>query len=641
DYLPIDLNKPVDVGIVHLEPVVLSATDPASVRMLFGGDVAFGRRYLDPTESTPSNQIPADSPDALIQASNPEPGSRAILKELRLWYQEADFGVFNFETPVTDNPLTPHEQKPFRFFTLPGSVAALEWLGIDYVSMGNNHIYDYLDQGLVDTLANMDNTSIGYSGAGLNSTDAFAAYRTTLVGSAYAFLSMTSVNGNQYPVNFVADETKGGAADLGDDDRVIQAIQREHDAGYIPIVQYHTGKEYIFEPTEFVLNRMQLAADNNVPLLITHHPHVAQGVGLIDNMVAVLGLGNLAFDQDREETMLGLLARVDMNGRHVEQLRMLPVYLEKFAPQLISGRLASNFLRRIGEFSHAYGALVYPYNSQGWVDFGDGSSVRLDHTVDIEITIPESGRTIVDLRTWAELDESLLEVNTTSSLEIQMGRDLFGYGDFEDWDTDEHQLEVARWDITGESRNLCNPAYRGVAALCSLRDSRNRSDSVTANRNRIRVMGDALDQPNKKLSLFGYFRGENAGPITIQTRYYASAGELVFGEEDAMVHPGGTFDWQAFSADLHMPIDVPVEEGQVPGEQNARAVRLFIRHSPPVYGYALASFDEIAVINWENTITPGIEMLVPHAKDFLRIKGSPGIYQLTLTYARHVPAVTL
>jgi poly-gamma-glutamate capsule biosynthesis protein CapA/YwtB (metallophosphatase superfamily) len=640
EYLPVHLNQPAAVATVTLDPVILSASHPSVVRMLFGGDVAFGRRFLDPDESTPRDELPPDDPDALILASKPKPGTRAVVTALRPWYQEADFGVLNFETPVTDNPTTPHEEKAYAFFTLPDSVAALTWLGVDYVSLGNNHVYDYLEQGLTDTLMHIDNNGIGHSGAGLNSTQAFTAYRTALSGSAYGLLSMTSVSGSQHTQSYVADATKGGAADLRENADVIAAIQNEQGAGYIPIVQYHTGKEYTYEPTDYVLRRMQLAADNNVPLLITHHPHVAQGVGLIDNTVAVLGLGNLAFDQARLETMLGLVARVDMDGARVEQLRLLPVYLENYAPQLISGRLASSFLRRIGEFSHAYGALVYPYNGQGWVDLVGTDAVRLERTINVDINIPASGSTVVDLRAWAKADESLLELNTSSTLTLQLGRDLFGHGDFEDWDNDAQQLDAARWDVSGSSRYLClSHAYRGTTGLCSVRTASNISDSVTPNRNRIRVMGDALDTPNKDLTLFGYFKGENAGPVTLRTRYYASVGDLVFGEEDAVIHPGGSFDWQSFSADLNMPADVPVDPGQVAGEFNARALRIFIRQSPPDSGNALAVFDELAVIGWEDEIMPAVQVLIPHAKDFLRVSGTPGTHPLTLTFGRHVPAV--
>ena len=61
------------------------------------------------------------------------------------------------------------------------------------------------------------------------------------------------------------------------------AIRSERDAGYVPVVQFHTGREYTYEPTEYVLGRMQLAAENQVPLIVAHHPHVAQGVAVFDN----------------------------------------------------------------------------------------------------------------------------------------------------------------------------------------------------------------------------------------------------------------------------------------------------------------------------------------------------------------------
>lgn len=90
----------------------------------------------------------------------------------------------------------------------------------------------------------------------------------------------------------------------------------------------------------------------------------------------------------------------------------------------------------------------------------------------------------------------------------------------------------------------------------------------------------------------------------------------VFGEEDAVIHPGGSFDWQPFSADLNMPADLPVDPGQVAGELNARALRIFIRQSPPDSGNALAVIDELAVIGWEEEIMPAVQVLIGTRKIF-------------------------
>jgi poly-gamma-glutamate capsule biosynthesis protein CapA/YwtB (metallophosphatase superfamily) len=626
--LPVYLQLPETSTGTVLNPIILTALQSPQVRFLFGGDVSFGRRFLDPDEITPRDQIPVDNPAAQILVSNPAPGTREVVKWLRPWYQDADWGVINLETPVTNNPSTPHVEKPFAFFTLPGSLDALTWLGIDYVSLGNNHVYDYLEIGLNDTLLNLNNVGLLHSGAGASPAEAFTANRQTIKNQNYAFISATSVAGAQYGISFVADANKGGAADLTQSADIIASIQAEVNAGYIPIVQLHTGKEYTYTPTVYAAGRMLLATDNGAALVVSHHPHVAQGISINNGVVTIEGLGNLAFDQSRLETFLGLMARVDMSAGNVDGLRLLPVYLKKFAPLPLSGDLANRFLRRIGEYSNGRGAVVYPYQQQGFVALNATQVSSQVVTKNINITLSDSGSAIIDLRTYASSDASLSMIETPANVSLQMGRDMMLYGDFEDWDMDENSLEAAHWDTTGASRFVClsNP-LRGTAGLCSARDSTDKDDSVSAFRNRIRVLGDALDVPNKNLSLLGYMKGDNAGKVNIVARYYASEGEQTFGEELAFSRKAGSYDWNMFNAKLTMPAD-----------DGARATRIFIRHSPPSNGEALVAFDEMAVINWEENVSSGSVLNTPHARDFVQVQGAAGlVVSFTLTFVRYLP----
>ncbi len=625
----INLQLPVSVTSLTLEPVVMPLKQTSQVRFLFGGDVSFGRRYLDPAETTPLTEVPPDNPAALIQSSDPQPGTQNVLQWIKPWFEDADWGVVNLETPVTNNPLTPHGEKSFIFFTLPGSLAALSWAGIDYVSLGNNHVYDYLEGGLSDTQMNLNNAGIFHSGAGATATEAFTAYRRQINSQNYAFISATSVSGSQYTVNYVADATKGGAADLRQDADVLSALQTEMDAGYVPIVQWHTGKEYTVTPTTYAAGRMALAANNGAALVVSHHPHVAQGVSVINGALVVEGLGNLAFDQSRLDTFLGLTARVDMTTSVVDQLRLQPIYIKNYTPLPVGGNLANRFLRRIGEYSIGRGAIVYPYQQQGFVAFDTAQVGQTKQVISVDISLPASGKSIIDLREYAGSESSLSMIETTASVTLNIGRDIMLYGDFEDADGDNQTLETAHWDVSGESRFIClSYAYRGTAGLCSIRDSRNSSDSLTAFRNRMRVTGDALNIPNKNLSLFGYIKGDNAGPVSITARYYASVGSQTFGEEVAYQNNGGSFDWRAFSADLNMPAD-----------DLARATRIFIRHSPPANGDATAAFDELAIINWEETLSSGAAISFPHARDFIKVQGTPGMQiNLQLTFSRYQPA---
>lgn len=634
--MPLYLHRPITVSEVDIDQVILAPADPATVRFLFAGDTSFGRRFLDVDGLTPRGIVPTDRSDALIQASNPLPGSRAGLAFVQPLFATADYRAVNLETPVTNSPTTPHEAKDFVFFTLPGSLPALTGIGVDYVSLGNNHVYDYLDSGLADTLRFVDSAGLARSGAGLQSASSFAPWRTSLGGSSYSLLSMSSIAGSEHAINYVATATKGGSADLRDDSAVQTAIGSERAAGRFPIAVLHTGQEYTEQPGAYALGRMQMAASSGASLVIAHHPHVAQGFSRHAGTLIAHSLGNFLFDQDRLETMLGLLAQVDMAGGTVRRAEAVPVYLEDYRPRLIAGPLADRLLRRIGQDSHNHGVTLMPINSRGVVLGENEAAVNEEREVVLQATIASTGYAVLDLREQLRPGESLASaVTATSGLQLIAGRDLLEHGDFEDQDIDDQTTEIARWD-TGASSFACLQTPRsGAVALCSRRSSTDSQDAVVSFRNRVRVLGDATDEPNKFLTLYGWVRGNNAGPVSIVSRYYASEGNAVFGEQRPLTRSGGEYGWQPFAADLSMP----AETSPATGITNARAVRLFLRHSPPAQGNGLASFDDLALINWEpKTAGPTLQLATPNIRDFIRVEGVPGNATVRVVLRRQRPA---
>ncbi|HIP40690.1 MAG TPA: hypothetical protein EYG88_15210 [Desulfocapsa sulfexigens] len=638
EIIPIALRVSQTQTEVIIPSFFLIADDANNIRFLFGGDTSFARRFLDPSEITPADEIPADDPDALIQASDPEQGANSVVQYIRPFYQNGDYTILNFESPVTDDPSTPHPTKDYKYFSLVDSLPALTWLGVNYVSLGNNHVYDYLEAGMADTLTHISNLGMPHSGAGMNSADAFSAHRMQHGDSNYSFLSMTSVTGAQHPINYVADATKGGAANLTSDIEVQAALQAEIDAGYLPIVQLHSGKEYTYSPSSYIQGRFQLAADANAALIIAHHPHVAQGIGIVNDTITVHCLGNLAFDQDRLDTMLGLLAQVDMRGKDVESIRLLPVTIKDYRPRPLAGDQALHFLRRIGEVSTGYGLEVFPYLGQIFVERNEQNVSVNERQLVLPVTIPSSGAVVLDLRQLKNAEESLYTIDSNNNaISAKLGRDILIYGDFENHAVDDEEFDAPRWDITGASSfvSVAN-TMKGVAGLSSARSADNLQDSIIPFRNRIRVTGDVLHTPLKDLSFFGYLKGDNAGVTTLKVVYHASFGENTFGEEYFPLTEG-SHDWLAKELVLNMPPDDPDYPDDL--ANNARAVRLYLRQSPPQSGESTVSFDELALINWEMTTT--LPMATPLAAvnqyDFVKVSGDPGSYELSLVFRSYVP----
>ncbi len=646
--IPLHMQIPVTQHALQLRPLVLTAADNSETRFLFGGDLSFARRFLDPLELTPIDEIPADDPEALILSSDPLPGSRQALDYIRSTLMQADFPVINFESPVTLDPQTPHPTKDFVYFTLPESLPALSEAGIHYVSLGNNHVYDYLGAGLQDTLNHLAEYGFDYSGAGMTPEEAFAPYETEINGMSVSLVSANSISGFRHADLYVTTDCndvsydpctpQGGAADLSDSVRVTATIATAQANDHFVIAQLHGGTEYRWSPSNYVYDRMTLAAEAGADLVISHHPHVAQGFGYHDGVLIFEGLGNFLFDQDRHDTMLGVMAQVDVRDRQIVRAQGIPIYLEDYRPRRISGDLSNRFIRRLSEFSRG-STPSFPHQYSAWILKSDELYTQQTEQISHTITIGESRVGVVDLRHLIPSEASLARVSSASSgLDIAVGRDLLLYGDFEDYDIDDQLFEAVRWDLQGESRFACmSGAYQGVQGLCLVRDAQNSGDTVSAFRNRIRVVGDAENRPNKNLTLFGYHRGENSGEVRIIVRYYASFGEEVFGEEQAYYHAGGDTPWQPLLSDLTMPEDLPQYQEQP--FLNPRALRLFLRKSPTQYGGGMAAFDELAIISWkeQQPLNGELTLQTPHAQDFLRIEATPGRYTLQLTYETYRP----
>jgi hypothetical protein len=636
EVIGVQLAVAQDRGSVALDTILLEPKRSGYARLFFAGDVSYGRRFVDTLETTPLTEVPEDDPNALIQASDPEPDTRGTFDWIEPLYRYADYRSLNLETPVTLTPDTPHPTKDYVFFTLPGSVDAVAEEGFDYVSLGNNHLYDYLEQGVVDTLEWVNQSGLAHSGGGLTQEEAFGPHNFSLAGKPYSMLAMTSVNGFQHDLGYVATPNQAGAADLTDTEGVRAALRAVTSSGRSPILQLHTGKEYTERPSDYTQTRFDLGVDEGAALIIGHHPHFVQGFDVDDGVLVVHSLGNFIFDQDRFETMLGLVLQVDLSGTEWRPATGTPIYLEDYRPRVLVGDLGQWMLRRMAWSSEGYGSEAVPHNGRIKVS-GTSSDWRLqERTIELSVVISDSGVALVDLRQLMESTESLAFARAQGfGLSAKPGRDLLLFGDFEDVDVDEDDFEVTRWLTGSDARFACvSGAYRGAAGLCMTRDGYNSQDVVVTFRNRIRVEGDSVALPKKDLSVLTYAQGEGGCRFDVEVTYRASEGDRSFGEFRAISTVPGE-EWAAYWTDLDMPDDT---DDPLDREANPRAMKVQLRTLPPNRGQGWVSVDDVALISWQDSqdLSTGFAIETPHPYDYLRVEGEPGTYALTLNAERRV-----
>lgn len=253
---------------------------------------------------------------------------------MRALLSGADLAIANFENPAPD-AFRLHERGTV-FSANPAYISGLVNAGIDYVSLGNNHIRDAGAQGILDTIDSLDSAGIAHSGAGAN----LAAARTPAMlragGVTVAVLGYDTIAGGY----FAGPDRAGSAPMTAESVRADVAAARAAGADLV-IVFPHWGTEY--DPTPFAGQRELAGAaiDAGADMVIGNHAHWAAGMEVRAGRPIWYALGNFVFDQTwSEPTMEGITLELTFDGTRLVQVNM--------RPHLILDRAQPNFMDPAG-----------------------------------------------------------------------------------------------------------------------------------------------------------------------------------------------------------------------------------------------------------------------------------------------------
>jgi len=306
--------------------------------LVFGGDTMMARRFVKPRYGEP----------ALVRTESAEADMKSVLQYMRPYLELAEFASVNLETQLSATPLTESLPKSVSFHTHTAIAPALRWAGVDYVALGNNHTFDYLDTGLERTLAALQTSGLAYSGAGTNDNQARLPHVAEVAGLPLYFFSYVGWPGTFEP-NQVASATKGGAA-LGTDVSIKQDMRTIPPAA-LGVIQYHSGLEYASAPPLAEETQLKLAVDNGADLAIGHHSHVVQGYEVYKGKLLAYSLGNFVFDQYLPSTQAAMLLFVWYDDDRFYRAEVVPLHINGYIPTPATGVLRYDILQRLARLS--------------------------------------------------------------------------------------------------------------------------------------------------------------------------------------------------------------------------------------------------------------------------------------------------
>ena len=241
-----------------------------------------------------------------------------LLNGLKTIFDSADYRICNLEVPLTDKE-TPILKCGPSLRASVASAAGIKALGIDFLTLANNHILDHGESGLRSTMQVLEETGIGYAGAGMNPEQAGKPYIVEKCGRKIGIYCCAE---HEFSI---VEEGKPGANPFDPLESLdhISALKKQCD---YTIVLYHGGKEQYRYPAPYLQKVCRKIIEKGADLVICQHTHCIGCEETYLNGTIVYGQGNFLFDDmNNEYWATSLLVQIELD----EDVNVSYIPLEK------------------------------------------------------------------------------------------------------------------------------------------------------------------------------------------------------------------------------------------------------------------------------------------------------------------------
>lgn len=262
--------------------------------------------------------------------------SEAMLANL----QGVDILVANNEFPYTDRG-TPTEGKTYTFRADTDTVSYLQDMGVDVAVLANNHIYDFGEVGLLDTLDTLAQAGIPGIGAGRNLDEAAAPLYFIVNDMKIAVVAATQIERLDNPDTKGATQDSAGVFRCWDPEKLYEVVGQAKENSDFVIVYIHWGTENQEEPDWAQLEQAPKLAEAGADLIIGDHSHCLQGITYFGDTPVIYSLGNFWFNSKTLDTCM-VQVTIGQNG--LEAFQFIPAIQSDCRVDLAYGEDKSRIL---------------------------------------------------------------------------------------------------------------------------------------------------------------------------------------------------------------------------------------------------------------------------------------------------------
>ncbi|MBN2528001.1 MAG: CapA family protein [Deltaproteobacteria bacterium] len=406
---------------VPVEPAAPELANLPTHTLIYGGDLITARRLNY----------------ALWQESNDE-RERLFSKEVVELLKGADIAQLNLEGMLTmGGYYNSLHYCTWRFRAHPRLAGVLSDIGVDLVTLGNNHNGDYGREALLEEFDHLNKAGIRYVGAGENWEDAERPSYWQVGDTVIAIFN---------PELTIADEYKATKDKPGiffverafkkkrDDDAAIKYFTKrvKEARKHAHLVFFSPHWDAWIDPPAVSKDMRKFArriiAEAGFDAIIAHGRHEMQGVELIGGKPVIYDAGNSMIDfngSNDPEGSRGMLWEVTFNKAGVTQIQGIPIKMRKNRTRLASGRELEKAITRTVKFSEEFGTELTVKNDRIFLDAQPGN--LLEPTVEAKVLKREVKEHPVRYAPTDVLHEKLPEGVKEINVQFEDGIRLIGY----------------------------------------------------------------------------------------------------------------------------------------------------------------------------------------------------------------------
>lgn len=356
--------------------------EPAGLRLLLLGDVMTGRGIdqILPDPVPPAIHEPVMGSalgyvELAEAASGPIPRPVAwdyVWGELpgELQRPAPQLRIANLETAVTrsDRWLA----KGINYRMSPGNLPVLRAIGLDAVTLANNHVLDWGVEGLLETLARLRAAGIATAGAGSDLAEAWAPAVLAVPGGGRLLLFAVAHGSSGVPEDWAARPDRPGVARLADFSadslaELSAAIGRARRPGDRVILSIHWGSNWGYQVSpaqrRFAHGLIEQA---QVDLVFGHSSHHPRPIEIRAGRAILYGAGDVLNDYEgiggyesfRPELVLAHLPTIDLGDGRLLRYEALPLRIRRFRLERASPEEAAWLARTLDRESRPFGVTV-------------------------------------------------------------------------------------------------------------------------------------------------------------------------------------------------------------------------------------------------------------------------------------------